>query len=275
MNKEQKATAVEEVAKELSEATAIFAIDYKGISVPQSSELRVKLTEADADFRVVKNRLAKLSAAKAGTDGLEDYLTGPTALTFVRGDVVLAAKAISAFTKEHDVLTFRGGLMDGKPLDPDQFTSLAKLPGVDQLRAQLVGIAASPITTLVRGLGSMISGLAVALGQIAEQGLVSGEAPAEAPAEPEAAEEETAAPEAAEEAPESESEPAEPEPEAQEEAPEADASDESGEESPADKPEDESAEESAEEAEAAPDGDMAEEESAPDEASEEPSNTEE
>jgi large subunit ribosomal protein L10 len=110
---------------------------------------------------------------------LEDLLVGPTALTLVKGDAVLAAKAIATFSREHEVLEYKGGLMDGEPLDADGFNVIARLPGVDVLRGQLVGVAASPITGLARGLGSMLSGLAVALGQIAEQGLVTGEAPAE------------------------------------------------------------------------------------------------
>ena len=161
----------------LSEAEAIFAVDYRGISVPQAAELRASLREADATFRIVKNRLAKLAAESAGTEGLDELLEGPTALTFVKGDPVTAAKAIATFGREHDVLEFKGGFMEGAALDPDQFKSIARLPALEVLHGQLAGLTASPLTGLVRGLGSMISGLAVALGQIQEQGLVSGEAP--------------------------------------------------------------------------------------------------
>ena len=83
---------------------------------------------------------------------------------------MVAAKAISTFARQHDVLEYKGGIMDGEPLDPDQFKAIARLPGLDVLHGQLVGVAASPLTGLTRGLASMISGLAVALGQIAEQG---------------------------------------------------------------------------------------------------------
>jgi large subunit ribosomal protein L10 len=159
---------------------------------------------------VVKNRLAKLAAAEAGTEGIDDLLVGPTALTLIKGDAVIAAKTISTFARENDVLIFKGGLMDGAALAPDQFTAIAKLPGLDVLRGQLTGLAASPITGLARGLGAMLSGLAIALGQIAEQGLVSGEAPAEEPtAEPESEVPAEAEEAAAEEAPaEQASEPA-------------------------------------------------------------------
>jgi large subunit ribosomal protein L10 len=191
MNRDEKATAVAEIGEELDGASAVFAVDYRGISVPQAAELRAKLREADASFSVVKNRLAKRATSDAGASDLDEHLVGPTALTFVRGDAVLAAKAISDFTKQNGVLAYKGGIMDGAALDPDQFSSIAKLPGVDVLRGQLVGVAASPLTGIVRTLNQLIAGMASQLGQIAEQGLVSGEAPAaeeaEAAAEPEAA----------------------------------------------------------------------------------------
>jgi large subunit ribosomal protein L10 len=207
MNREEKSVAIEEIAAQIGESEAIFAIDYRGISVTQAAELRSKLRESDASFRVVKNRLTKLAAAKAGEERLETVLQGPTALTFVRGDTAAAAKAITTFNKEHEVLTFKGGFMAETVLDADSFKAIALLPSREVLNGQLAGVVASPITGLVRGLGSMIQGLALQLGQIAEQGLVSGEAPA---------------PEPAAEEPAAEAAPAE-EPAAEESAPEAEA----------------------------------------------------
>ena len=136
---------------------------------------------------MVKNRLAKRAAERAGTAELDQLFVGPTALAFVKGDAVTAAKAIATFGRQHDILEYKGGLMDGAPLDPEQFGAIARLPGLDVLRGQLVGVVASPLTGLTRGLASMLSGLAVALGEIAEKGLVGGEADepqAQAPAEP-------------------------------------------------------------------------------------------
>jgi len=186
MNREEKSAAIKEIVAEIEGSEAIFAVDYRGISVPQAAELRSKLREADASFRIVKNRLTKIAADQAGEERLAELLTGPTALTFVRGDTAQAAKAITTFNKEHEVLTFKGGFMDATTLDEVAFKSIAKLPGREVLNGQLAGVVASPLTGLVRGLGSMIQGLALQLGQIAEQGLVSGEAPAaaeEAPVE--------------------------------------------------------------------------------------------
>jgi large subunit ribosomal protein L10 len=209
MNREEKSAAIQEIAADISASEAIFAVDYRGISVPQAAELRSKLREADASFRIVKNRLTKIAADQAGEERLAELLSGPTALTFVRGDTAQAAKAITTFNKEHEVLTYKGGFMDATSLDEAAFKSIAKLPGREVLNGQLAGVVASPLTGLVRGLGSMIQGLALQLGQIAEKGLVSGEAPAEAaPAAEEAPAEEPKA-EAEEEAPAEESEKAE------------------------------------------------------------------
>jgi large subunit ribosomal protein L10 len=192
VNKEQKTAAVKEVATQISESEAVFAVDYRGISVPQAAELRQRLTEAGARFRVVKNTLTERAADQAGADDLKELLEGPTAITFVptAGDPVLAAKAIATFRREHDVLEFKGGRMGGVTLTVEEIQALARLPAHEVLNAQVVGLIASPITGLVRGLNQLIAGLASQLRQIADQGLVGGgeeEAPAEEPAAEEAA----------------------------------------------------------------------------------------
>jgi large subunit ribosomal protein L10 len=169
MNRDEKAQAIEEIAAQIEGAEAIFAVDYRGISVPQAAELRAELREADASFRVVKNRLTKRAAEQAGEQRLEELLQGPTALTFVRGDAAQAAKAISTFSKEHEVLVFKGGFMADMTLDEEKFKSIARLPAREVLDGQLAGVVASPLTGLVRGLGSMVSGLANQLQQLQEK----------------------------------------------------------------------------------------------------------
>jgi large subunit ribosomal protein L10 len=199
MDRDQKTAVVKELAEELKGAKAIFAVDYRGISVPQAAELREGLRGADTRFRIVKNRLTLRAADAAGTESLKDHLTGPTALALVKGDAALAAKTLSRLGSEWEVLDYKGGLMDGEELDPDSFKAIARLPGREALNAQLAGVVASPVTGLVRGLGSMIQGLAIQLGQIAEQGLISGEAEESAPdPEPTESPEETSKEEAPE-----------------------------------------------------------------------------
>ncbi len=169
MNKEQKIEAVAQIAQQIEESQAVFAIDYRGITVSQIASVRAQLGEVDASFRVVKNSLTELAADKAGAEHLKSLLEGPTALTFVRGDAAAAAKAISTFNRETDLLPFKGGIMDGEPIEVEQIKIIARLPAREVLYGQLVGIVAAPIGGLVRGLGGLIGGLAVALGQIQAQ----------------------------------------------------------------------------------------------------------
>jgi large subunit ribosomal protein L10 len=231
MNKEQKSAVVDEIAEQISSAEAIFAIDYRGISVSQVAELRAKLRDADARFRIVKNSLSERAADKAGIEELKPMLVGPTALTLVHGDAATAAKALNEAARALNVLEFKGGLLNGTALTADDVRSIARLPAREVLHAQLVGTIAAPLTGLVRGLNALIAGLAIQLQAIADQGLVSGEAPAAdaqtAPPEPEApaAEPEPPAAEPEAEAPAAEPEAAvepetEPEPEPAAEQPE-------------------------------------------------------
>jgi large subunit ribosomal protein L10 len=219
VNRDQKAAVVDRIAGQLESADAVFAIDYRGLSVKQAVDLRTSLRQADAQFQVAKNTLTERAAEKAGADPIKPLLEGPTALTFVNGDVAVAAKALATFRRQNGVLEFKGGQLGREALTIDQIESIARLPAREMLHAQLVGTIASPLTGLVRGLASLISGLAIQLEQIREQGLVEGaaeptaeagegeteaadepqEAPEEAPAEEAPAEE--AAEEAVEEVP--------------------------------------------------------------------------
>jgi large subunit ribosomal protein L10 len=201
MNRDQKAVAIAEIAENIDQSEAIFAVDYRGITVAQVAELRAKLRDADATFKVVKNSLTERAADQVGAEALKDFLAGPTALTFVRGDAATAAKTVADFAKTTQLLPFKGGMMEGSALDVEQIRSLSRLPSREVLYGQLVGIVASPISGLVRSLGGLIGGLAVALGQVHEK-KASGEIPAgEAPAAAEAAPEEPKAEEAAPEEP--------------------------------------------------------------------------
>jgi large subunit ribosomal protein L10 len=213
MNRDQKAAVVDEIAGQIAAAQAIFAVDYRGISVSQIAELRAKLRESDTRFRIVKNSLSERAADKAGADALRPLLEGPTALALVGGDAAMAAKALNDTARAlNNLIEFKGGLMDGNALSADDVRAIARLPTRDVLNAQLVGTIAAPLSGLVRTLNALIAGVAIQLQAIVDldpPALVSGEAPAAA-AEPEAAAEP-----AAEAAPEPEAEAApEPEPEA-------------------------------------------------------------
>jgi large subunit ribosomal protein L10 len=191
VNRDQKAAVIEEVAREIREAEAIIAVDYRGISVRQAGDLRLRLGEAGARFRVVKNTLTERAADQADSAELKRYLEGPTAFAFVRGDAAPAAKALAAFRRESRLLEFKGGLMGDQVLTADDVETIARLPGREALQGQFVGVLAAPMTGLVRGLGGLLSGLAVALGQVQERGLLdapTGDGSAPAAAEDDAGE---------------------------------------------------------------------------------------
>ena len=194
MNRDEKAAVIEEVADQIRSAETIFAVDYRGLSVKDAADLRTRLVEAGATFRVVKNRLTIRAADAADAESLKELLEGPTTFTFIAegGDAAMAAKTLTQYRRQTDALAFKGGQMGGDILSIEQIESISRLPAREVLQGQFVGVLASPITTLVRGLAGMISGLASQLQQMADQGLVTGEAPAaeapaaeEAPAEPE------------------------------------------------------------------------------------------
>jgi large subunit ribosomal protein L10 len=183
MKRDQKEKVIEELAAQLGEAQAIYAVDYRGISVPQAAELRASLREQDASFRIVKNTLTLRAADQAGVEAVKELVAeGPTALTFVRGDAALAAKALDGFSRRADVLALKGGLLEGRLLGADEIRQLARLPARDVLTAQFAGVVASPLTGLVRGLGSMVAGLAIALAQVRDKKEAEGP-PAAAPEE--------------------------------------------------------------------------------------------
>jgi large subunit ribosomal protein L10 len=191
VNRDQKAAAVAEIAEQIQGSEAVFAVDYRGITVAQVAELRTQLRESDATFRVVKNTLTERAADQADAEALKGLLEGPTALTFVRGDAAAAAKAIADYQRSTggELLPFKGGLMNGEPLDAAQITAISKLPSRQVLYGQLVGMIASPITGLARSLNGLVSGLAIALGGVLEQ-KESGEVPSGAAPVAEAAPEE-------------------------------------------------------------------------------------
>jgi large subunit ribosomal protein L10 len=205
MNKDQKKEVVEQIAAQLQGAAAVYAVDYRGLTVTQAADLRNRLRETGTSFRVVKNTMTLRAADKAGADSLKPIVAdGPTALAFVvDGDPALAAKALDTFARQSQVIELKGGLLEGQPLDIEQLRRLARLPSREQLNAQLAGVVASPLTTLVRGLGSLLSGIAIALEQVRAikereapatetQAEAAGEAQAEAEGEGEAASEQPA-----------------------------------------------------------------------------------
>ena len=170
MNRDQKAAVIEEVAGQITEAEAVFAVDYRGISVPQAAELRTRLRDADASFRVVKNTLTERAADQAGAEGLKELLEGPTAMTFVRGDAAAAAKALRDFRRQTQLLEFKGGWMNGaRALAPTRSTrSRSSRPATSSTGASSAWSPPRSPASPARS-AACIGGLARQLQQMAEQ----------------------------------------------------------------------------------------------------------
>ena len=138
MARSSKVTAVAEIADEFRASSATVLTEYRGLTVGQLKELRRALGE-NVTYAVVKNTLTKIAAKEAGVTGLDDLLAGPSAIAFVKGDPVEAAKGLRDFAKSYPALVIKGGLLDGKLLDAKGFGKLADLESREVLLAKLAG----------------------------------------------------------------------------------------------------------------------------------------
>jgi large subunit ribosomal protein L10 len=138
MARPDKVAAVDEIADEFRSASGAVLTDYRGLSVQQLKELRRALGD-NATYAVVKNTLTKLAADKAGVEGVSDHLVGPTAIAFVKGDVVETAKSLRDFARANTALVIKGGFLEGRPIGTDEIAKLADLESRDVLLAKLAG----------------------------------------------------------------------------------------------------------------------------------------
>jgi large subunit ribosomal protein L10 len=168
VKREEKARVIEELAEKLRGGTAVL-VDYQGMDVAQSTQLRARSREAGVEFVVAKNTLTRRAADEAGVEDLSEYLVGPTALAFSE-DPVASAKLMAEFAGQVESFSLKGGLLEGgRVLDEAGVVALSRLPGREQLLAQVVGGISSPLTGLVNVLNNTVQGLVIALNQVAEQ----------------------------------------------------------------------------------------------------------
>ena len=168
MNREQKARLIEALAEKLRGGSVVL-VDYQGMDVARSTDLRRRSREAGVQFVVAKNTLTKRAADEAGVEDLSEYLVGPTALAF-SDDPVASAKLMAEFADKVNSFTLKGGLLEGgRVLNQADVLALIRLPGREQILAQVVGSISSPLTGLVTVLNNTIQGLVIVLNQIAEQ----------------------------------------------------------------------------------------------------------
>jgi large subunit ribosomal protein L10 len=168
VKREEKARVIEELAEKLRGGAAVL-VDYQGMDVAQSTRLRARSRDAGVEFVVAKNTLTRRAAGEAGVEELSEYLVGPTALAFSE-DPVASAKLMAEFADQVESFALKGGLLEGgRVLDEAEVVALSRLPGREQLLAQVVGGISSPLTGLVNVLNNTVQGLVIALNQIAEQ----------------------------------------------------------------------------------------------------------
>lgn len=151
MHKTEKERVVGELTERLRNTESLLVADYRGLTNTQLADVRSKLREHGATFTVVKNSLTRRAAEAAGADQLLALLEGPTAIAFVQtdGDPIAVAKALADTAKDTKILALRGGVLEGKQLAADDVERLAKLPPVDVLKGQVVGVIIAPVTQLV------------------------------------------------------------------------------------------------------------------------------
>ena len=156
MARAEKQAAVAEIVESFNDAAGAVLTEYRGLTVKQLQELRRSLG-ANANYAVVKNTLAKLAAKDAGIDGFDDLLTGPTAIAFIKGDVVEAAKGLRDFAKANPTLVIKGGVLDGKPLDAKEVATLADLESREVLLGKLAGAMLASLSQAVYLLNAPIA----------------------------------------------------------------------------------------------------------------------
>lgn len=141
-----KVETVAEIAAKLSESQAVFVSEYRGLSVSQLASVRNALRPTGAEHVVYKNTLARIAVREAGLDGLDEILVGPTAMTFVSGDIAAAAKALRETSKTLPALVIKGGVLGGVALSADDVIALADLPSREELLARIAGAFQAPLT---------------------------------------------------------------------------------------------------------------------------------
>ena len=167
--REEKSQEVSELTEQIGKASNAFLIDFKGITVPQITELRKQVRETKSGYVVVKNTLALIALKDSPIINMKEQFTGPTAIAFNSTDAVVLAKALTKFAKDVPAVQFKGALLNGQVLPASEIQNIANLPSREELVAKLLYLMQSPIRGLVTVLQANIRNLAVVIDQIAKQ----------------------------------------------------------------------------------------------------------
>ena len=169
MNREEKSSAISELGEGIGQATNAFVISFKGITVPQVTELRRQVRDTNSTYVVVKNTLALIAVKDSPLTALKDQFSGPTAVAFNRTDAVALAKALTKFAKDVPSISFKGAMLNGQIVAADQIQAIANLPSREELISKLLFLMQSPIRGLATVLNANIRNIAVVLSEIAKQ----------------------------------------------------------------------------------------------------------
>jgi large subunit ribosomal protein L10 len=169
MARPEKVQAVKDIREGLEGAEAVFLTEYRGLSVQAVQDLRRALRDAGAEYKVVKMTLARLAAGDAGIDGLDEYLSGPTAMAFAKSDPVATAKALKDFSKDHEVFILKAGYLSGNILSPEEVSTLAEIEPREVLLAKIAGAAKAPLYSVAGMFGSFTRDAASMLSQLLDK----------------------------------------------------------------------------------------------------------
>lgn len=169
MNRAEKTEAIERLRSELGEIRHAVLLDYRGVTVPQVTDLRVQIRKSGGHYAVIKNTLLALATKDTPLAKLHSHMTGPTAIAWSVGEPVALAKALSGFAKTLPAIKVKAVLLDGQALGGEQLAAVATLPSKDELRARVVGLFASPLRRFVTVVSAPSRNLASVLNQRAEK----------------------------------------------------------------------------------------------------------
>lgn len=169
LTRSHKNDIVDRYSDGLATAPHAFLVAYKGITVPQVTDLRTRVRDAGGSYEVVKNTLALIAVKDKDMGQLKDHFVGPTAVAYHHEDPVGLAKVLSDFTKEVPTIEIKAGIVEGQVVDADQVQDIANMPGREELLAKLLFLLQSPVTRFVRVLGALPRSVVIALDQIAKK----------------------------------------------------------------------------------------------------------